>query len=96
MLHTTIYKYELQPGETHINMPAGAKVLTTASQQDKVFIWAEVDPAAEAVTRRIFQAFATGQIIRQGTGISREYIGTVHMGPMNCNLVFHIYEYIGV
>lgn len=93
MLHTTIYKYELRPGDTRIDLPAGAKVLTTASQQDKVFIWAEVDPSAQ-IEPRMFQVFATGQIIRQGMGISREYIGTVHMERIG--LVFHIYEYTGV
>lgn len=93
MLHTTIYKYELRPGTTRIDLPSGAKVLTAASQQGKVFVWAEVLPTAETETR-LFQVFATGQEIPQGMGIAREYIGTVHMEFMG--LVFHVYEYTGV
>lgn len=84
----TIWKFTLTP-HGFVEMPAGAKVLTTAAQGDDICIWAEVDSGAEKETRH-FEVYGTGHEMKQDMGIDRRYVGTAFLGP----LVFHVYERI--
>ena len=89
----TIFKYEVAPRVAPNNptvtlaLPEGAKVLTAATQNDRIFLWAEVD-TDKPVEKRFFQVFGTGHEMPTGMGIDRAYINTVFIDWM----VFHVYE----
>lgn len=67
-----------------LDMPAGAKVLHVATQNDEPCIWALVDPA-RAVEARRFRLVGTGhEVTNPG-----EYVGTFMM--RDGALVFHLF-----
>lgn len=80
-----IWKYELQDiPEQRIEMPFRARMLTVQNQDDRICLWAIVDPTLHKVLR---------DIIVVGTGIEIDNIpvdclGTVQIG----NIVYHVFE----
>lgn len=83
MKRKTIHKYELYPSGPR-SMPKDAKILTVAAQDDRLFLWAEVDPDEKAEIR-YFEVYGTGHDLTEN---EKAYIGTVFMGEF----VWHVYE----
>jgi len=84
----TIYKYVVPHDGTEIQMPIGAEILTVAMQVGEIYIWAIVDTDNKFETRK-FIAQATGREMPEG---KLKYIGTVFIGTMLMELVFHVFE----
>lgn len=88
----TIYKYILEEVINSFAIPKGAKILTVASQHNKVCIWVECDEK-EDTERRDFHIFGTGLSIPEGKEIILlKYVGTAII--MGGNSVLHVYENI--
>src|SRR6187402_2134015 len=83
----TIFKYELFPESTTIEMPDGAEILSAQSQHDSIFLWARVHPKELNYPRR-FAVFGTGHEMPQDQLYS--FIDTVQMN--GGSLVFHVFE----
>lgn len=78
-----IYKYPLELGRTHLQLPFEAKVLCVQLQNDNPFIWIEIDPTLYTKVNRVFAVIGTGNNFDGGI-----YIGTFQMPPY----VWHVYE----
>lgn len=96
-----VWKYELHPGVTVLDLPVGASVLHVAAQGSRdpdvaggVFLWALVialrdSPTGMApvpTTKRAFLTVGTGW--REHPAAFGRYVGTSHLG----DLVFHTFE----
>lgn len=79
-----VWKFVIEPMQTHMKMPKGARLLTAAEQRGEVCVWAEVDPTARKVLRKVM-AIPTGGLC---TGLS--YVGTAHL--QRGSLIFHVYD----
>lgn len=84
----TIFKYTLDGSPVTISLPRGAKILSVAEQNERVVLWAMVDPKELALQERVIQIFGTGHPIEDAESLT--FIGTVlmHKGK----LVWHIFE----
>lgn len=87
----TIWKFEIQPQQTSVEMPKGAEILTIQMQYGNPCIWALVDPLNDKEIRSI-EVFGTGHSIYYDMGIERKYIGTFQLA--DGALVFHLFERI--
>jgi len=81
----TIHKYPVPlHGESKIAMPVHAKILHVGEQDQRIYLWAEVDPQYETEIRMFTVA---------GTGFHIEdhlvHVGTVQIGAF----VWHVYEH---
>ncbi len=85
----TIFKYAIVGANNKIELPKGAEVLSVASQNHKIFMWAKIDTEAKTEVRN-FEVFGTGHEMTQDIGIDYTFIGTAHMIS---GLVFHVFEY---
>ena len=83
----TVWKWELSPGYTPIDMPVGAKVLAAQEQNGTIMLWALIDAAAET-EQRVFAVKGTGHEIIVQDGERYDYIATAQMGW----LVWHVFE----
>lgn len=82
-----IWKYTLKiTDEQSVKMPRGAKILSTASQDGSLCVWAEVDPSRWAKGDTVDVAFA---VVGTGNPMSHRgsFVGTVVMSPF----VWHVY-----
>jgi hypothetical protein len=79
----SIWKYDLEHDGV-IEMPAGAKVLSTGWQKPHVRMWVLVDPEIPKVKRRV-KLLSTGNEI---VGDGWEFVGTVLATP---DLVHHVF-----
>jgi hypothetical protein len=79
-----VWKFTLQPWQTAMHMPAGARLLHVNEQRGEVCVWAEVDPEAPTVLRSLL-AVPTG-----GYPGGRTYVGTAHL--RESGLAFHVYD----
>ena len=91
-----IWKYELKIGHnviTEINMPIGYSVLKVGVQEDKICLWASVEPKTPKLKRH-FICYYTGQEIQPipDRFIHEEHIDTVIFG----NLVLHYFELVNI
>ena len=82
----TIYKYKLEPGYTELNLPKNAEILMVNVQNDKAFIWAEVDKDAEEELRH-FVVAGTGHALPTN---KKQHIGSFLMDEGM--FVFHAFE----
>ena len=85
----TIWKFEVPVTDrARVAMPAGARVLSVEIGKGLgvVWLWAEVDPAAD-VGDRGFRVVGTGNPLPEGVEDMR-FLGTVLDGPF----VWHVYE----
>ena len=80
-----IYKYELKEGS--VEMPIGAKILSTQTQNDRPYIWTLVDIDAECEFRN-FAIVGTGHDFPEADDFT--YINTIQDSPF----VWHIFELI--
>lgn len=79
-----IYKYKLDKAFNTVEMPKGARLLTVHEQDNRVHLWAVVNPNAE-IEARVFTVVGTGHPTEFTDGI---YVGTAFCGPM----VWHVFE----
>lgn len=89
-MSVVIWKFELDPFIPGISMPAGAKLLYVGTQSgEHMRVWAEVDPEAPRVFRRVVVVPTGNEVPHPLT-----YVGSVQMlvGPRNMELVFHVYD----
>lgn len=91
----TIYRFSFSPDKPIINMPKGARVLSTAAQNDVICVWALVDSHAPVIKYR-FHVLGTGHDANEvtsqvGTGVHliQQFVGTVFMNDGIS--VFHIF-----
>jgi hypothetical protein len=94
-----IYKYPLAAyGETFIEMPTGATVLSVQVQRGNLMLWALIDTYQGIVpTKRKFAAVFTGEAIasqyfQEGSPIIWKYIGTAQND--SGLTVVHVFEEI--
>lgn len=90
----TIYKYELPiQDRVTVDLPVGAKILNVETQifgiEEKVFLWALVNPEATLLESAKFHLYGTGHPITQD-GKKLNYVGTVHM--KTASLVWHVFQ----
>lgn len=83
----TVWKYILEPGETTLEIPVGAQILSVAVQGEEVCLWALVEPDA-IIEPRQFIVAGTGESIPDKYQ-PPAFIGTVHLSAF---LVFHVFE----
>ena len=82
----TVWKFPLpMTNVAEVSMPTGARILYVGIQAGEPFLWAAVDPNAEAERRRVRVA-GTGH----GLGDVGAYIGSFMMA--GGALVFHVFE----
>ena len=82
-----IYKYKLQPHLRNIiNMPKGSILRFIDEQDGDVYVWAEVEPDAGTVKRKLLVIPTGFQSIPKGT----VYIGSCQVRAEG--LVWHVYE----
>jgi len=82
----TIYKYEVSPFNNEMFLPVGAKILSVGEQDNRIYIWALVNPDLAAQTQRHIHAYGTGHPMEDSRQL---FIGTVQMKN---GLVFHFFE----
>ncbi len=82
-----IWKYQLDiVPEQQIQMPFGARMLTVQNQDDKICLWAIVDPTSYKVFRDI-SIIGTGIEVDYNS-LRGDYLGTVQI----LSLVWHVFE----
>lgn len=80
----TIWKFPLKhQAKEGVLMPGGAKVLRVGAQDNKIFLWAALDPLAPPEVRN-FKIYGTGHEI----GENEAYVGSVTQVPYE----WHIFE----
>jgi len=86
-MEKTIWKFELQNNDFQaIEMPKDAEILSIQPQNNKVCIWAKVDPDNEKESRA-FQIIGTGNPVSDKP---KKYLGTFQI--YEGQLVFHLFE----
>lgn len=85
----TIYKYQLNDADNIIEMPANSMVLSAATQNHEVVIWASVETTHEINNRR-FLVIGTGWDMSEYDSLELKFINTVFVDRM----VFHVFEVI--
>jgi hypothetical protein len=84
-----IFKYELEvTDEQTIQLPREAKILSTHCKNNKICIWALVNPKNELVNRKFYMS-GTGFPIHDNVLGDSKFIGTCLM--LNETLVWHIF-----
>lgn len=83
-----VWKFPLTEPVQVVYMPAGATVLTVATQHGQPTIWALVDASQPTEARRFF-AVGTGMDFLPHP--SDKYVGTAH-DVEGQGLVFHVFE----
>lgn len=81
-----VWKFMVLPWQTAMEMPKGARLIHAHEQAGQVCVWAEVDPAAEPVLRKVL-VVPTGNL---STGLT--YVGTAHLVEGGQALVLHVYD----
>ena len=82
-----IYKYEIGPDITELQLPKGAQLLHGALQNDSMFVWALVDPSEVEKELRTVLFTGTGHPVPDGTW---RYMNTLLV--QNGAFVFHVFE----
>lgn len=89
----TIYKYPLNThGFTTLAIHHSAKVLSVASQNNSLVMWAEVDTSNNLITREFFSALTGGALPDIPDGYCRNFTGTAVM--FNGQFVVHVFEIV--
>ena len=85
----TIYKYQLNDADNIIEMPANSMVLSAATQNHEVVIWASVE-TTHGINNRRFLVIGTGWDMSEYENLELKFINTVFVDRM----VFHVFEVI--
>jgi hypothetical protein len=83
-----VHKFFLDYKET-VTVPIGAKILSAGKQDDRVVVWAEVDPSPSGMEVRQLHVLGTGW--HYGEQLNLRFIQTIQ-SPLG--LVWHIFEEI--
>lgn len=84
-----MYKYEVGFHNTVLTMPRNAIIRHAGSQNERCFLWAEVEnPTGVGQEERIFGVFATGEEIPDLNFHRWEWRATWQSGPF----VWHLFE----
>lgn len=86
-----IWKYPLALIDSPqlVEMPEGARILSVQEQQNRICVWALVDPEAKKVSRK-FHIFGTGNQL-DASGVEWfQFLGTVVMSLGV--FVWHVFE----
>jgi len=90
----TIFKYPVVVADTFVlNLPKGAETLTVQIQHKEPQLWVLLDPNAPK-EERFFRLAGTGHPITYDMGREYKYINSFQLD--NGNLVFHLFEILGV
>lgn len=90
-MSAAIYKYTVKEPVQTIEMPLGASIVTTETQDGNPTFWAWVDTNQKETVKRKFCAIPTGVPFNPS---SVDYIGTCHDVAYQ-GLVFHLFEITG-
>lgn len=84
----TVWKFVLRKPQQLVEMPAGAKILHVAADPASLnpAIWAEVDPRADKVVRRLAVVMTGEPFDAEGL----RYLGTAHITTLG--IIAHVYE----
>lgn len=85
-METAVWKFTVQPWQTAMELPKGARLIHAHEQRGEICIWAEVELDAPMVLRKIM-AIPTG-----GLATGATYVGTAHLLDRGECLVFHVYD----
>jgi hypothetical protein len=80
---TTIWKFPFDKVETIMQMPEGASIVRVAMQHRYPTVWAQVNPDAPKLARRL-RVFGTGEPIPDGW----HYVGSCD----DREFVWHVFE----
>jgi hypothetical protein len=89
-----VWKYELEPEVTVLDLPVGASPLHVGAQGGGIFLWCLVRAERDSPTGMAPVPTAPRAFLSVGTGHRHHpaefgtYIGTAFLGP----LVFHVFE----
>lgn len=81
----TIYKYPINLDAPVVSLPKDSLILLFAEQDNKLFLWAEVDPEKDRVMC-VFKVYGTGHKLKDNPG---EYVGSVVCRSQS--FVWHLY-----
>lgn len=84
----SIYKYEIAFGGEHIQMPFGSTILSVKAQNEKVVVYALVNPDEKETEYHQFLVIPTGS--RADLTPTDLFLGTVLL--YNGEFVLHIFE----
>lgn len=84
----TIYKYELEIVDSQtLMLPIAFEVLTVEAQQDRLCLWAMVDPEEKELSPVTIMIKGTGHKITDDEWANFYYLKSVHTPPF----VWHIF-----
>lgn len=87
-MNSTIWKYRLRAtDDQQIMMPAGAQILSVGVQQERVQLWAMVDPMNPLAQNRRIVMVGTGHVVPPACG---RFIGTVSL--FEGALILHVFD----
>lgn len=86
-MNSTIWKFVLGPWASRVGMPRDARILHVHEQDGQVCIWAEVDPMAPTVERKVALRPTGGRADQTAV-----YVGTVHLVEAGRPIVLHVYD----
>ena len=90
----TIYKYPVVADDIFVlDLPNGAEVLTVQIQYKEPQLWVLLDPSAPK-KERAFRLAGTGHPITYDAGQNYSYINSFQL--QDGNLVFHLFEILGI
>lgn len=84
----TIYKYELNIGENKINIPADFKILKIDQQENKIYMWAQIDTNNSLTTLSVLTV-GTGFSMAHDFVSQAKHIETL---VMKNSFVWHFYQ----
>ena len=82
----TIHKYKLSPSEIGVYLPSEANILSAGTQNNEIYIWAEVPLYPTQKEMREIMVLGTGHNFNES--INYRFLNTVFFK----DFVFHIYE----
>jgi hypothetical protein len=85
--NTTIYKYEIKPGNFDITVPKDSKVLSTIVQDGRIVVYILIPLDVNETTHVFFTVLGTGWEISWGLSDNLTFLGTVQM----VDLVWHVF-----
>jgi hypothetical protein len=87
-----IWKYTLMPGESQLEFPSGATILSVQLQREVPVVWALVDPDEETREARTFVTCPTGERFDVESDKRMSFLGTVQR--RGGTFVWHIFEIV--
>lgn len=87
-----VYKYEIPPADpVTLDLPVGAVPLHFAAQNNRMMLWALVNPKRAETKKRYFRLAGTGHPITDEFE-DLKYIGTCQLD--GGALIFHLFELV--